>query len=119
MSLTEQDIAVGRLAVRFTIRLTQEFQDSGYPYPTPLTFAPSNRPDLLAEWEKSAGDAKTAIQAIISGSTGNVAQVEESKTWRTATDEEINDYMRRITHTPLHMSCTCPMSESEDSGVVD
>jgi choline dehydrogenase-like flavoprotein len=126
MFLDEQDVVVARRAIRFTMRLAEEFQNSGYPYPAPLAFAPGNRPDLLAEWEKSGGTKGTnqatvglhAPAVAIKQTTTHMAPT-DGKTWRTVTDEEIDDYMRRVTHTALHFSCTCPMSNSEETGVVD
>lgn len=38
------------------------------------------------------------------------------KTWNTATDDEIDDYMRRVSHTILHFSSTCLMSHDERTG---
>jgi choline dehydrogenase-like flavoprotein len=35
------------------------------------------------------------------------------------TDEEIDDYMRRVSHTSLHFAGTCPISNDNESGVVD
>lgn len=124
MFLDEQDVAVARLAVRFTMRLAQEFQRSGYPHPAPLAFAPGNRLDFLAEWEISGqptgvtGDTSGTSKATSPAGTAQTA-LPEGKTWITVTDKEIDDYMRRVTHTALHFSCTCPMSNSEESGVVD
>ncbi|KAI1754789.1 GMC oxidoreductase-domain-containing protein [Xylaria castorea] len=121
MFLEEEDFTVARLAVRFTMRLAEEFQNSGYPYPAPLAFAPGNRPDLLAEWEKSGDPKGTNQDSPRTNKAINRVEtvLTDGKTWRTVTDEEIDDYMRRVTHTALHFSCTCPMSNSDESGVVD
>lgn len=125
MLLDKRDLEAARLAVRFTMRLAAAFQDSGYPYPAPFAFAPGNRPDLLSHWEKS-GDvaaptpqpAPTALQSEYpTGVTEHSRQ--QPKTWENVTDEEIDDYIRRVSHTSLHFSCTCPMSNDEKSGVVD
>lgn len=114
-----------RLAVRFTMRIAAEFQTSGYPYPAPFAFAPGNSPELLEQWEKS--DQNTAVSsgptpAVRSSSrpTATAAKCEDTgKTWENVTDEEIDDYNRRVSHTSLHFSCTCPMSNDEKSGGVD
>ncbi|KAI1771542.1 hypothetical protein F4818DRAFT_454661 [Hypoxylon cercidicola] len=129
MFLDERDIQVARRAVRFTMRLAEEFQNSGYPYPAPLAFAPGNRPQLLSEWEKSSPheDSNASHPATISSApvatgtkSNDIAGAEVAeKTWRNVTDDEINDYMRRVAHTAFHFSCTCPMSDSEETGVVD
>ncbi|KAI1120823.1 putative GMC oxidoreductase [Nemania abortiva] len=124
MFLDGQDVAVARLAVRFTMRLAEEFQNSGYPYPAPLAFAPGNRPDLLADWEKSGkgkGASRNTSGTDKASDRGDAAKmvVTRGKTWKTVTDEEIDDYMRRVTHTAFHFSCSCPMSNREQSGVVD
>ncbi|OTA69259.1 GMC oxidoreductase [Hypoxylon sp. EC38] len=86
MYTNENDIASARLAVRFTMRLADELQHSGYPYPARLAFAPGQDPSILEE---------------------NV------------TDDDIDDYLKRVTHTSSHFSGTCPMSNDEKSGVVD
>ncbi|KAI0391446.1 putative GMC oxidoreductase [Xylariaceae sp. FL0594] len=91
----QHDIESARLAVRFTMRLAEKFQQSGYPYSAKLAFAPGQDPAILEKWEQT------------------------NKTWNTVTDEEIDDYVRRVSHTSLHFSGTCPMSTTEQSGVVD
>lgn len=122
MFTDERDLAAARLAVRFTMRVAAEFQASGYPYPAPFAFAPGNRPDLLQEWEQS-GDEWSAPKA-----TGTAAKTaspptsqkpDDGKTWKTVTDGEIDDYVKRVSHTSLHPVCTCPMSNDESSGVVN
>lgn len=123
--MDKRDLEAARLAVRFTMRIAAEFQTSGYPYPAPFAFAPGNRPQLLVEWEKSdqnvtaSSEPTPAIRS--SASPIAVAAKNENtwKTWENVTDEEIDDYVRRVTHTSLHFSCTCPMSNDEKSGVVD
>lgn len=121
----KQDLEAARLAVRFTMRLAAAFQDSDYPYPAPFAFAPGNRAELLLNWEKSGEVAAAAPQpsATALPSENPSAVIEDSrqqpKTWRTVTDDEIDDYIRRVGHTSLHYSCTCPMSNDEKSGVVD
>lgn len=107
------------------MRLAAAFQESGYPYPAPFAFAPGNRPQLLVEWEKSENlNAVATPQPSSAGSTDKATlkienNEEQIKTWQDVTDEEIDDYVRRVSHTSLHFSCTCPMSNDEKTGVVD
>ncbi|ROV97123.1 hypothetical protein VMCG_07516 [Cytospora schulzeri] len=147
----ERDLAAARVAVRFTMRLAEEFQNSGYPYPAPFAFAPGNKPGLLREWEKSGGEGEGEEEEEVIGTAANpvpdiappppalpnagagvhedageeVARSSDheegnSKTWKNVTDGEIDDYIRRVSHTSLHFSCTCPMSNNDEkSGVVD
>lgn len=123
---------VARRAVRFTMRLAEEFQNSRYPYPASLAFAPGNRPDLLREWEKlsphkssnvphpeTIASALAAASAKNDDGAGAKAAVIEGKTWRDVTDDDIDDYMRRVAHMAFHFSCTYPTSSSEETGVVD
>lgn len=126
MLLDRRDLEAARIAVRFTMRLAAAFQESGYPYPAPFAFAPGNRPQLLLEWEKSENlEAAATPQPSSAESTdkgtlkilGN--NEEQTKTWQDVTDEEIDEYVRRVSHTSLHFSCTCPMSNDEKTGVVD
>ncbi|KAI0473339.1 putative GMC oxidoreductase [Xylariaceae sp. FL0804] len=126
MFTNEHDIACARLAVRFTMRLAEELQYSGYPYPSTLAFAPGQDPTMLEEWEKSAPIDYLPVPMPDASSASQKAQVvvrpkqpRQNKTWRTVTDEEIDDYIRRVSHTSLHFSGTCPMSRNEHSGVVD
>lgn len=120
MFTDKRDLATARLAVRFTMRVAAEFQKSGYPYPAPFAFAPGNRPDLLEEWEKT-GDEWSAPKPTPAGVSAKPASKEskEGKTWENVTDDEIDDYVKRVTHTSLHPVCTCPMSNDEKTGVVD
>ncbi|KAF1950323.1 choline dehydrogenase [Byssothecium circinans] len=90
----KDDIQAARLAVRFSMRLAAEFQSS-YSFPAPFAFAPGNELQTLREWENSG------------------------RKWRDVTDDEIDDYMRRVAHTALHFSSTCPMGTNEKQGVVD
>lgn len=113
MFLDSHDFVVAWRAVRFTMRLAEELQNSGYPYSTPFAFAPGNRSDLLKEWEQSGKQDQTPQSAT------NSSEHTEGKTWRTVTNDEIDDYMKRVAHTALHLSCTCPMSSTAESGVVD
>ncbi|KAL1865060.1 hypothetical protein Daus18300_007407 [Diaporthe australafricana] len=123
MFTDERDLAAARLAVRFTMRLAAEFQTSGYPYPAPFAFAPGNNPDLLQEWEETGDEwsAPKSTTAATNGAGRPTARSDSApgKTWKDVTDDEIDDYVRRVSHTSLHPVCTCPMSNDEKSGVVD
>lgn len=108
----EDDVKAARLAVRFSMRLAAEFQTL-YPFPAPIAFAPGNYHKSLIEWEKTGDVVQSpVIEKIIEGPPAN-------KTWRDVTDDEIDDYMRRVSHTALHFSSTCPMGIDEKLAVVD
>ncbi|KAI0891047.1 putative GMC oxidoreductase [Annulohypoxylon nitens] len=131
----ERDVVSARLAVRFAMRLADELQHSGYPYPAKLVFAPGQDPSVLEEWEKAAPNdylpvleptmssmgATEGSQALPKPNNGTIVGPKPSdiKTWKNVTDEEIDVYIRRVSHTSLHFSGTCPISNNEKSGVVD
>ncbi|KAK8036633.1 choline dehydrogenase [Apiospora phragmitis] len=126
------DMATARLAVRFAMRLAEKLQNSGYPYPAKLLFTPGQDPTALEDWEKAAPADYAPVPVSASSSVASrfeprpvhddesvTPEENESKTWKTVTDDEINDYMRRVSHTSLHFSGTCPMAAGERTGVVD
>ncbi|KAK7930995.1 hypothetical protein PG985_001707 [Apiospora marii] len=122
----EHDVATARLAVRFAMRIAEKWRRSDYPYPTKLLFAPGQDPAALEAWEKAAPadyiavppiSRAIAVQEKAHPTLDDVSKA--NKTWRTVTDGEIDDYMRRVSHTSLHFSGTCPMSNDERTGVVD
>ena len=134
MFTNKHDIISARLAVRFTMRLAEGFQRSGYPYPAKVLFAPGQDLIVLGEWEKTAPSAYIPAELPAASSVCGMPQSSirpgthrasggsrtyEPSTWRSITNQEIDDYMRRVAHTTLHVSGTCPMSNSEVSGVVD
>ncbi|KAF2703704.1 GMC oxidoreductase [Pleomassaria siparia CBS 279.74] len=107
------DLKAARLAVRLSMRLAEEFQ-ALYPSSAPFAFAPGNELLTLREWEKSGqSDRPSPIERPVAESP------QVNKTWKDVTDEEIDDYMRRVGHTALHFSSTCPMGTDEKNGVVD
>jgi len=111
----EEDLKAARLAVRLSMRLAAEFQAS-YPFSAPFAFAPGCEMQALSDWEK-LGEAEpyaapAANKTVIEPPVAN-------KTWKDVTDNEIDDYMRRVGHTALHFSSTCPMGTNEKNGVVD
>lgn len=138
----DRDFAVFRKGIRFSMRLAEAFQNSGYPYPTPLVFAPGNNPEGLEKWETwgqhpdwmgpSEGPRIKLVEklnggeGILHSSTSSTASAAaptkpkpDGRTWETVTDEEIDSYVRTVVATSLHTSCTCRISNDESSGVVD
>lgn len=109
----EDDVKTARLDVRFSMRLASEFQ-ALYPLPAPFAFAPGNELQRLQEWERQ-GEAETSP---VVEKTALESPPVANKSWSDVTDE-INDYMRRVAHTALHFSSTCPMGTDEMNGVVD
>ncbi|KAF2120951.1 choline dehydrogenase [Lophiotrema nucula] len=108
----KEDLKVARLAVRFSMRLAAEFQ-SLYPFSAPFAFAPGNELQTLNEWEKLGEVEPSPVK-----NTGMELPL-ANKTWREVTDDEIDDYMRRVGHTALHFASTCPMGTDDEHGVVD
>ncbi|KAF2829894.1 choline dehydrogenase [Ophiobolus disseminans] len=108
----KEDQKTARIAVRFSMRLAHEFQ-ALYPFPAPFAFGPGNELQSLSEWEKLG-----AAQPIPVATT-TIEPPRANKTWKDVTDDEIDDYMRRVGHTALHFSSTCPMGVDEKHGVVD
>ncbi|KAF3762951.1 alcohol oxidase [Cryphonectria parasitica EP155] len=105
----ERDWPVARKAVRFTMRLAQEFQNSGYPYPAPFAFAPGNNLDKLADPQ--------GLQIPATPQTPPSSGA--AKTWESVTDNEIDRYIRSVATVSLHPSCSCRMSNDPRLGVVD
>jgi choline dehydrogenase-like flavoprotein len=107
----EDDVKAARIAVRFSMRLAAEFQKL-YPYPAPFAFAPGNEYGALEDWE-AQGKIASALKKTPTMSP------KPNKTWKTVTNDEIDDYMRRVAHTALHFSSTCPIGTDQSTGVVD
>lgn len=116
--------------IRLTMRLAEEFLQSDYLRPTSIAFALGVNPELLKAWEKDApsstspGAPPPAAGLTFSQGAGDFSvphepSPSENKTWKTVSDDEIDDYVRRVSMSSLHVSCTCPMSRNEKSGVVD
>jgi choline dehydrogenase-like flavoprotein len=110
----DHDVATARLAVRFTMRLADAFQHSGYPYRSRLVFAPGQDSAPLDKWEKSF-----PADYLVPESVPSSGSDKQPKTWENVSDEEIDEYMRIVSHTSLHFAGTCPMSRDKKSGVVD
>jgi choline dehydrogenase-like flavoprotein len=94
------------------MRLAAEFQKL-YPFSATIAFAPGNELRTLSEWEKLGG-----VEFSHTGKTVIEPQL-ANKTWDEVSDTEIDDYMRRVGHTALHFSSTCPIGTDEQHGVVD
>lgn len=108
----KDDLKTARLAVRLSMRLAAEFQTL-YPFSAPLAFAPGNELQALSEWEKLGEVEPSPVKRTV------IKSPLANKTWKDVTDDEIDDYMRRVAHTALHFSSTCPMGTNEKHGVVD
>ncbi|ETS76742.1 hypothetical protein PFICI_12129 [Pestalotiopsis fici W106-1] len=124
-----RDLQPIRRAVRFTMRLAEEFgEKSGYPYPAPLAFAPGVNMNVLSDWEMNVPNTLPkeyalgrgqAIASIKSPAPKSPPPKTPPRTWRTVTDDEIDDYVRRVGMSSLHVASTCPMSNDDKTGVVD
>ncbi|KAI0470039.1 hypothetical protein GGR56DRAFT_660827 [Xylariaceae sp. FL0804] len=109
-----RDLEPFRRGIRLSMRFAEEFQNSGYPHPAKLKFAPGVNLDLLNEWEKSGSSV------IKQHSEQEKGEAVVQKTWKSVTDNEIDDYVRRVGMTSLHLSSSCPMRvDSSHGGVVD
>lgn len=120
---SKDDWPVARKAIRFAMRLAQEFQKSGYPHETPFAFAPGNNIDNLTKWESMDPNNDDAFipsaPSKESKQSADSKSSTEGKTWDTVTDDEIDRYIRNMASPSLHPSCTCRMSNNPKSGVVD
>lgn len=112
------------------MRLAENFEKSGYPHPAPLAFAPGVNLDALGDWEMNVPNTLPKEYAVGQGQSVSSAATKRPspkepapktspKTWTTVTDDEIDDYVRRVGMASLHVASTCPMSIDERTGVVD
>ncbi|KAM7215886.1 alcohol oxidase [Rhypophila decipiens] len=128
-----RDLETMHKAVRFTMRLAEEFQAS-YPHPAPLRFAPGmdlNILDKLYSRENNITGVKIPELKPATAHVDRVASTMSEKeaervkkgskelSWRTATDDEIDVYIRRAAVSCFHVTSTCRMSLSPEDGVVD
>ncbi|KAL0469282.1 hypothetical protein QR685DRAFT_572307 [Neurospora intermedia] len=145
MMTDARDRATMRKAVRFTMRLAEEFTNTGYPYEAPLAIAPGM--DLVyldALYEPKTGllqrfwtrktpayeepvpvPGKDLLPGSRQLSTSTSTNSESKKkqfqkpNWRTVTDKEIDAYASRVCVSSLHVACTCRMSNNPRDGVVN
>lgn len=138
----ERDAVALRRATRFAMHLAERFETSGYPYPAPTKFGPGMDMEYLESLYSNAPDAenKTAGATSLdagpapsdrSSSSSNASSDAKARTrarkpqqlrrlnWRDVTDEDIDEYARRVCVTSLHFSSTCRMSLGPEDGVVD
>ena len=73
--------------------------------PTPDMSGIVGRPDKPSSEEKAAVKKQQAV----------VAKAD----WRTVTDEQIDEYIKRVCVSSLHLTSSCSMSLSPEDGVVD
>ncbi|KAJ5827176.1 Glucose-methanol-choline oxidoreductase [Penicillium robsamsonii] len=109
-----RDSARLRKAVRFAMRLADEFAgpEVGYPYPAPLTMAPGmglEYLDGLMDKNKSKSDKKRLTKAL----------PPQRDAWRIVTDTEIDEYIKRLVTGSYDPAGTCRMSLTKEEGVVD
>ncbi|KAJ5342172.1 Glucose-methanol-choline oxidoreductase [Penicillium brevicompactum] len=103
-----------RKIVRFAMRLASEFAspENGYPHPAPFTLAPGmdlEYLDSMLDKTKSKNDKKKLSKAI----------PPPMDAWKTVTDEEVDEYIKRVVTGSYDPMGTCRMSLTRDDGVVD
>ncbi|KAH8881058.1 alcohol oxidase [Thozetella sp. PMI_491] len=110
----ERDSARMRMAVRFAMRLADEFSssESDYPHPAPLAMAPGmelEHLDAVLDKSKSKKEKKKIRRAV----------PPQEGAWRTVTDEDIDEYVKRLVTGSYNPSSTCRMSRNKEDGVAD
>ncbi|KAK0670236.1 putative GMC oxidoreductase [Cercophora samala] len=133
MMTDERDWAVMRKAMRFGMRFAEEFANH-YPHSAVMSFAPGmdlKYLDSVIEAKAGKGTPKKAgaptrvpdvanPHAQISSSLLQQApERHERRTWQTVSDQEIDEYAKRVWASALHATSTCRMSLSPEDGVVD
>ncbi|EHK22903.1 uncharacterized protein TRIVIDRAFT_191530 [Trichoderma virens Gv29-8] len=107
----DRDLEPMRKAIRFALRLGQEFGRSGYPHPAPLVYGPGMDLEYL---DQRLGFTKPLPnQKKKSGGTTELPE------WQNISDEAIDEYTKRAYQSALHYACTCRMSLDAADGVVD
>ncbi|KAF7523311.1 hypothetical protein PCG10_006715 [Penicillium crustosum] len=109
-----RDSARLRKAVRFAMRLADEFAgpDVGYPHPAPLTMAPGmglEYLDGLMDKKKSKSEKRKLTRALPL----------QKDAWKTVTDTDIDEYIKRLVTGSYDPAGTCRMSLRKEEGVVD
>lgn len=128
----KEDWVAVRRAVRFTMRLAEEFiQNSGYPHkPLAFMFGPSMDMDVLHGVTMGRpGERETTVTETIVNEAVGAALPKSSKdkdllqpltkTWQTVTDAEIDAYVRETGQSALHFGCSARMAPTAKDGVVD
>lgn len=107
----ERDHQPMRKAIRFALRLGQEFARSGYPHPAPLAYGPGMDLEYL--------DQKLGFVKPPPSQERKKGGTTELPDWQTISDEAIDEYTKRAYQSALHYACTCRMSLDAADGVVD
>ncbi|CAG8166172.1 unnamed protein product [Penicillium salamii] len=103
-----------RKAVRFAMRLADEFSrpDTGYPHPAPFTLAPGmdlEYLDSMLDKNRTKSDKKKITKA----------DPPQMDAWKTVTDEQVDEYIQRVVTGSYDPMGTCRMSLTREEGVVD
>ncbi|CAG8918340.1 unnamed protein product [Penicillium salamii] len=103
-----------RKAVRFAMRLADEFSrpDTGYPHPAPFTLAPGmdlEYLDSMLDKNRSKSDKKKITKA----------DPPQMDAWKTVTDEQVDEYIQRVVTGSYDPMGTCRISLTREEGVVD
>ncbi|CAI7661079.1 unnamed protein product [Penicillium glandicola] len=103
-----------RKAVRFAMRLADEFAgpEVGYPHSSPLTMAPGmglEYLDGLMDKNKSKSDKRNLTKVL----------PPQKDAWSIVTDAEIDEYIKRVVTGSYDPAGTCRMSLTNEDGVVD
>lgn len=103
-----------RKAVRFAMRLACEFArpEIGYPHPAPFALAPGmdlGYLDTMLDKTKSKRDKKKKLQQAPL----------PMDSWKSVTDDEIDEYIQRLVTGSYDPMGTCRMSLTREDGVVD
>ncbi|KAL7948149.1 GMC oxidoreductase [Trichoderma barbatum] len=107
----ERDRQPMRKAIRFALRLGQEFDRSGYPHPAPLVYGPGMDLEYL--------DQRLGFTKLPPNQKRKAGGTTKLPEWQTISDEAIDEYTKRAYQSALHYSCTCRMSVDAADGVVD
>jgi choline dehydrogenase-like flavoprotein len=109
-----RDITRLRKIVRFTMRLACEFAspETGYPHPAPLAMAPGmdlEYLDSMLDKSKGKSDKKKLARPV----------PQQIDSWKTVTDLEVDEYVKRLATASYDPMGTCKMSLTVEGGVVD
>jgi choline dehydrogenase-like flavoprotein len=109
-----RDIKRLRKIVRFAMRLACEFGSpaTGYPHAAPLAMAPGidlEYLDSMLDKSKSKKDKKKLVKA----------EPLQMDAWKTVTDLQVDEYIKRLVTASYDPMGTCRMSLAREEGVVD